>query len=193
MPSLHRFLRRRVLIQLTTAALCVGFVWLLVAVNLFVFPSGASDEPPRADAVVVLAGASSERLPVGLGLLSGDRAPVLALSATHTPGNARTDYICTHNVNPRVMCFSPEPMTTRGEARAVARLARDNGWRNIIVVTSSYHVARAGLNLEQCSSVDITLVASQPDIGLTNWMGRFVEETGGIAAGFIRPACANPV
>lgn len=179
--------------QLTTAALCVGFVWLLVAVNLFMYPSAASEDPPRADAVIVLAGASSERLPVGLDLMSGDHAPVLALSATYTPGNARTDYICTHSVNPRVTCFSPEPMTTRGEARAVARLARDNGWDNIIVVTSSYHVARAGLNLEQCSSADITLVASEPEIGLTDWLGRFVEETGGIAAGFIRPACANPV
>nr|WP_231707563.1 YdcF family protein [Arthrobacter sp. zg-Y919] len=168
-------------------------VWILVASNLFVYPSASAGVPARADAVVVLAGASSERLPVGLDLLEQGYAPVLVLSATYTPGNRDTDAICARNLNPRVVCFSPAPMTTRGEARAVARLAKDRGWTDILVVTSRYHVTRAELNLDQCSSANITMVESAPQLGPGQWLGRFVEETGGVAAGLIRPACANPV
>ena len=194
MPFLRRLLRSRLLLRCTTAALCLAAVWLLVAVNLFVYPqAGAAEPPAQADAVVVLAGASTERLPVGLELLREKRAPVLALSATHTPGNKDTDFLCATNVNPKVLCFSPDPMTTRGEARAVARLARDQGWKSIIVVTSRYHVTRADLNLEQCSGAEITMVASKPRFGAGEWLGRFVEETGGVGAGLLRPACANPV
>ena len=168
-------------------------VWLLVASILFVYPSASAAEPAQADAVVVLAGASEERLPVGLELMERGHAPVLVLSATYTPGDKDTDAVCARNLNPRTICFSPDPMTTRGEARALARLARDHGWTDIIVVTSRYHVTRAELHLEQCSSADITMVESAPQLGPGQWLGRFVEETGGVAAGLIRPACANPV
>nr|WP_269437951.1 YdcF family protein [Arthrobacter sp. zg-Y179] len=160
---------------------------------MFVYPSASAAEPAGADAVVVLAGASSERLPVGLDLMEQEYAPTLVLSATSTPGNKETDAVCARNLNPRVVCFSPDPMTTRGEARAVARLAKDNGWTDIIVVTSRYHVTRAELNLEQCSAANITMVESAPQLGPGQWLGRFVEETGAVAAGLIRPACANPV
>ncbi|MCQ2000422.1 YdcF family protein [Arthrobacter zhaoxinii] len=193
MTILRWFLGHRLLRHSTTAAACLFAVWLLVASILFVYPSASAADPARADAVVVLAGAGSERLPVGLDLVKQGYAPVLALSATFTPGNIRTDAVCTGNRNPLIVCFNPEPMTTRGEARAVARLAKDRGWTDIIVVTSRYHVTRAELNLEQCSSVNVTMVESQPDLGPGDWLGRFVEETGGVAAGLVRPACANPI
>ena len=44
-----------------------------------------------------------------------------------------------------VFTFVPDPSTTRGEARGVARLAEERGWHRILVVTSTYHVLRAGL------------------------------------------------
>ena len=168
-------------------------IWILVAVNLFIYPAAAAvDVPAEADAVVVLAGASSERLPVGLALVRDGHAPVLVLSTTSTPGNQETDALCAA-ASPKIICFSPEPMTTRGEARAVARLARNHGWDSIIVVTSRYHVTRADLNLDQCNRAKITMVASEPDFGAGEWLGRLVEETGGVGAGLLRPACANPV
>lgn len=44
-----------------------------------------------------------------------------------------------------VLSFVPAPSTTRGEARGIARLARERGWQRVIVVTSTYHVPRARL------------------------------------------------
>jgi hypothetical protein len=47
--------------------------------------------------------------------------------------------------HPEVVAVVPEPSTTRGEARAVSGLAADRGWREILVVTSTYHLPRARL------------------------------------------------
>ncbi len=190
--SLFRARAFRIVIAAMTAAVCLLLVWLLVAVNLFYYPQTAS-EPGRADAVVVLAGAAPERLPVGRELISAGSAPILVLSTTETPGNAVTDTVCRYFTNPGVRCFSPSPLTTRGEARAIARLAADNGWDEIIVVTSTYHLVRAEANITQCSNARVRMVASDPDLSPGQWLGRFVEETGGVLASFLRPACASRI
>lgn len=174
------------------AALSLLLLWLLVAVNLFYYPQAAGN-PGRADAVVVLAGAASERLPAGRELMSAGTAPVLVLSTTDTPGNANTDMLCRFTENPAIECFTPSPLTTRGEARSIARLAADNGWDSIVVVTSKYHLVRAEANISQCSSANVRMVATEPDLSPSQWLGRFVEETGGVMAAFLRPACASPV
>lgn len=166
-------------------------IWLLVAANLFYYPQ--TREPGRADAVVVLAGAASERFPVGRELQDAGLAPQLVLSTTDTPGNRSTDLYCDYYSSPTLTCFLPEPLTTRGEARAIARLAADNGWDELIVVTSRYHLLRAETNISQCSTAKLTMVGSDPKLSLTQWVGRFIEETGGLAAAVLRPACADPV
>ena len=182
----------RILTVSAAAAVSVLLVWLLVAVNLFYYPQTAQ-EPGRADAVVVLAGAASERLPVGRDLMRAGNAPVLVLSTTDTPGNTNIDIVCKYTEDPAIRCFSPSPLTTRGEARSVARLAADNGWDEIIVVTSKYHLVRAEANIEQCSNATVRMVAAEPDLSAGQWLGRFVEETGGLLAAFLRPACSSRV
>ena len=175
-------------------------IWLFAAANLFYYPQVS--EPEKADAVVVLAGAAAERLPVGRELVAGNYAPELALSYTDTPGNRITDLYCDYNAgdtisedpaSAAVTCFFPEPLTTRGEARAIARLAADNGWDTLIVVTSRYHLLRAETNISQCTTAELTMVGSDPELSPRQWLGRFVEETGGLAAAALRPACANPI
>ena len=49
-----------------------------------------------------------------------------------------------------VECFDPDPFTTRGEARALAALARDRGWRTLVVVTTDQQADRAWLRLRRC-------------------------------------------
>ncbi|WP_066303333.1 YdcF family protein [Arthrobacter luteolus] len=183
---------RRVLARIGAAVLCTLLVWLLVSANLFLYPQTAK-EPASADAIVVLAGAAAERLPVGQQLLRDGYAPVLVLSTTDTPGNANTDFVCEYTTNPAIECFTPAPLSTRAEARSIARLAADNGWDEIIVVTSKYHVVRAEANISQCSTAHTIMVASEPSMSPWRWAGRFVEETGGLLAAFLRPACGTAV
>lgn len=196
---LQRGVPRRVDVAVT-GVLAALLIWLFTAVNLFYYPQ--VHQPAQADAVVVLAGAAAERLPVGTDLAADGYAPELVLSSTDTRGNLITDLYCDYAAgdtlgddpaSAAVTCFFPEPMTTRGEARIIARLAADNGWNDLIVVTSRYHLLRAETNISQCSTANLTMVGSDPELSPRQWLGRFVEETGGLAAAVLRPACASRI
>jgi uncharacterized SAM-binding protein YcdF (DUF218 family) len=133
-------------------ALAVGLplfaVWLIAATALFVWPHDDGPIGGRADAVVSLAGSAS-RLPVAERLVAGGVAPVLAVSLDGSPNNRESEKLC-RAPRPRLVCFRADPISTRGEARALARLAREHGWDDVVVVTSDFHVFRARLILERC-------------------------------------------
>ena len=59
-----------------------------------------------------------------------------------------------------VLSVVPEPSTTRGEAREVARLAAERGWQRIFVVTSSYHVPRARLIFRRGLMCELAFVSA---------------------------------
>jgi hypothetical protein len=59
-----------------------------------------------------------------------------------------------------VLSVVPEPSSTRGEARAVARLAAERDWRRILVVTSTYHVPRARLIFRRGLACELALVSA---------------------------------
>jgi uncharacterized SAM-binding protein YcdF (DUF218 family) len=152
--------RRRLLL----AALAAVAVWLLVAMALFVLQSG--DDPGRADAVVVLAG-SPHRLPVGERLVDRGAAPVLALSRDPDGrGNPPVQRRCRQGETPGgdpVVCFVADPYSTRGEAQALARLAGEEGWGTVIVVTSRFHIFRSRLLLERCFGGEVRMSSAPVD------------------------------
>ncbi|MDR7083958.1 uncharacterized SAM-binding protein YcdF (DUF218 family) [Arthrobacter ginsengisoli] len=166
-------------------------LWLVVAVQLFVNVDPLSMH--RTDAVIMLGGAGSERLPVALRLQRELNVPVLVLSHTDTPGNAAADDICNSATfpHPGLVCFRPTGMDTRSEADIIADLAHANGWKSVTVVTSSYHVTRAGRLIEQCTTADVQMVASHPALGPGQWLRRFVIETGGLIDASLRPECTD--
>ena len=121
--------------------------------RLVLWPS--TDEPGRADAVVVLAGGLGERLPAGVALVEDGVAPVLVLShGTDGCGDRRAGY--------EIVCFTPDPDRTQGEARATAALARERGWDTVVVVTSTYHAARARMLFERCLDAEVRGVGVDP-------------------------------
>ncbi|WP_261792259.1 YdcF family protein [Arthrobacter sp. PM3] len=169
-----------------------GFlVWLIVACQMFVNVDPLSVH--RTDAVIVLGGAASERLPVARRFQDEFHIPVLVISHTDTVGNRAADDACNAAAFPNsaVVCFRPPGLDTRGEAQAVSRLIAANGWRSVTVVTSSYHVTRAGRLIRQCTTADVQMVASHPDLDFFQWIRRFVVETGGLMDASFRPECAN--
>jgi uncharacterized SAM-binding protein YcdF (DUF218 family) len=168
-----------------------AMLWLVVAVQLFVNvdPLGVH----RTDAVIMLGGAASERLPMAQRLQEELGAPVLVLSHTDTPGNATADDVCNTATFPHasLVCFRPGGMDTRSEADIIAELAETNGWKSVTVVTSSYHVTRAGRLIGQCTTADVQMVASHPALSPGQWLRRFVIETGGLIDVSLRPECTD--
>jgi uncharacterized SAM-binding protein YcdF (DUF218 family) len=136
--------------------------WLVACLVLFVLPPAESSPPAHADVVVVLSG-NTRRLPPALALIRQGVAPVLALSTVqrtkHWPLAKR---LCAAHryANAQVVCFTAVPFSTRGEARTVARLARERGWHSVVVVTSTFHVTRADLLFRRCFKGRLALIGS---------------------------------
>lgn len=178
--------------RLLSTILIVLVLWLIVAFQLFF----NVHHPPleRTDAVIMLGGASTERLPVAQRLQESLGIPVLVLSHTDTPGNASADALCQGTV-PRpegsLLCLSLDQKDTRGEARAIGGLVAAEGWRSVTVVTSRYHVTRAGMLIRQCTTADVVLADSMPDFNAKEWLDRFVVETGGLLDSALRPECSR--
>jgi uncharacterized SAM-binding protein YcdF (DUF218 family) len=126
----------RRIVLLLVGAYIAGAVYLFVVHH--------DDRPARADAVVVLSG-TRERLPVGERLVRQGYAPLLVVSRSTHPKPAES-----RACRSGALCFRADPYSTRGEARAIARLAARRHWRTVDVVTSQFHVYRARILIKRC-------------------------------------------
>jgi hypothetical protein len=148
-----------------TLALVVTAVVAVSALTLhwFVHPPVVSRHPGPADAVVMFGGAGP-RFPEAVHLAEGGAAPWLVLSDPKDAAQVWTAYgsFCQDEHAYRVVCFDPEPDTTRGEARFVADLARRQGWRRLLLVTTDEQATRASRLLERCwdGHVEVASVSS---------------------------------
>jgi uncharacterized SAM-binding protein YcdF (DUF218 family) len=121
----------------------------------------ATAQPTDVDAVVILSGGHGERLPRGLAVIdqlnADGRSPVLVLST----GNRRwvgwdeLEPYCDSDLSDpdaygEILCVTPDPDTTRGEASLIATLADERDWTSIALVTSNYHLERATMLVERC-------------------------------------------
>jgi len=149
-------------------AAVVGLVVLaglvVITGRWFVWPS--TDDPGRADAIVMFAGGRGERLPAAQRLAGRGLAPTLVIMNGGDPAWPQANALCAGEHAYAVVCPSPDPDTTRGEARTAAALAADEGWTSLVLVTSDYHLRRASLLLDRCFDGDVAAVAAGGDIGI---------------------------
>ena len=126
---------------------CVSVIALLAVVTarVFVWPD-LQPLPARADAIVELAGpGDDDRDRVALELARDQRAPVLVQSTL------TSDTACLPPVaGVRLVCFHPDPVTTRGEARYIGTIAAREHWHSVILVTTPDQAWRARLRVSRC-------------------------------------------
>lgn len=145
-----------------------------------------TDSPGRADAVVVLAGGQGERLARALQLVQTGTAPALAISNGDDPQWREANRLCNRGSTFEVVCFRPDPDSTRGEARAIAALAASRRWQSLVVVTSTYHVTRARLLLERCYAGEMSFVSASPSAGAFRTFLNVAREWAGLARSLAR-------
>jgi uncharacterized SAM-binding protein YcdF (DUF218 family) len=137
----------------TLAAIVI--VLLAWTAGLFAFASRVerstpAEEPPVADAVVALTGASDLRIETGVNLLAQGRGRRLLVSGVH-PDVTRADLQAVAHASSRLynccVDLGFDATDTLGNAQETAAWARAKSFGSLVVVTSDYHMPRALLEL----------------------------------------------
>ena len=150
-----------------TLAALVG--WVSVCVDVVAHPE--LEETGVVDAAYLI-GPAETRIEETLALMGTGVAPVL-LVTTSVNADTGLPYATGHcglqATGYRVECVMPEPYSTRGEARLLAREVEEHGWERVAVVTSRSHAARTRLLMERCTDADVLVWAVGREPG--SWRG----------------------
>ena len=169
-------------------AAAVGLALVLafcaLSLRLFVFPD--LNAPARSDAIAVLGGSPGAGHE-GIVLAQEGYAPTIAFSVDYPA------FLCGHSVahlaTERVLCFVPHPLTTQGEARAIAHMAVEYHWHQIIVVMRTTQATRARLRIGRCYSGRVLEVGVTPS-NLSDWMHGIIYEWGALTKALVlQPSC----
>ncbi|WP_280297711.1 YdcF family protein [Nocardia neocaledoniensis] len=150
---------------------------LIVAVALWpVYVRPRTDEPVRADAILVLGGAHDGREQLGLQLAAAGYAPRVLISNPYER-SPMVNRICHGGYSFEVICFDPSPRTTLGEGRELARLGA--GWSRVIVVTFTPHISRSRYILGKCWTGELLFVDPKPHLSPARWTWDYAYQSAG--------------
>lgn len=183
MISRHRDSHGRQLRTYAAIALACLICWCTLLVHLVSFPT--VDEPEPVDAVFVIGPPWPERVAAGVALIEAGYADTLIVSVdTEDDFTADEISVCHDPTDFEVICLTPEPFTTQGEARDLARLAAQNGWDSAIVVTMIPHITRASVYFDRCTGgMDVLFVDDHRSISPLRWAWYYLYQAGAWAKG----------
>ena len=105
----------------------------------------------KAQGIVILTG-GPDRIAEGLQLLSGQYGERILITGVNDR-TRREDLERSHGIDPKIAAccldLDRQALNTRGNALEAARWARAQGYRALILVTSSWHMPRASEEMRQ--------------------------------------------
>lgn len=179
-------------------ALVVVVVVLLVDVGIsgyVLFVNARADELQRVDAILVLGGEHDGREDYALNLARSGWAPTVVMSNPYDAGDPVMTRVCRPVPDVEVICARPDPLTTRGEAMMMRRLADASGWSRIMVVSWRFHLPRARLIFRQCfaeepGSTVMVAVPRRYQFSPLRWELEFAYQWAGLAKAVIQGECS---
>jgi hypothetical protein len=155
----HRW-RKRVAVALVALLPVVG-----ITARVFIWPNLPA-LPTKASAIIELAGPNEAgRDETAVALARAGRAPLLIQSTTISGSTSDTCLPAVRGVT--IMCFHPDPSTTRGEAQYIGRTAATDGWSSVILVTTPDQAWRARLRVSRCFSGNVYVQTTS--LPLSEW------------------------
>ncbi|MBB3602417.1 uncharacterized SAM-binding protein YcdF (DUF218 family) [Mycolicibacterium sp. BK556] len=155
------------------AAIGLGAGGVLGGTGYFLFNRPHIDPLAKADAIIVLGGDNDGRLEYGLSLAEQGYANTVILSNSYNDKPADLpDYeraCASGTATVSVICFTPSPFTTRGEAMFLARLAKQHNWNHVILVSWNFHMVRASYIFGQCWGGSVTRRPVPREYDYTPW------------------------
>jgi len=174
-----------------TAVFITAFATVIVVLNgvagFIIFGNAADSAASHVDAVVVLGGEHDGREGYGLALAHQGLASTVVLSDPYSAADQLMSRLCLpHDDSVEVICPTPEPATTRGEAMMTRRLAVERHWKSILIVSWQYHLPRARLIFHQCLSnigISVAAKAVPRSYAVPEWYWQYIYfyQFGGIA------------
>ena len=167
-----------------------------VAVSGFlVFANARTDDLRQADAIIVLGGEHDGREDYGISLAREGWAPTVVISNPYDDWDPVMKRVCRPAADVEVICARPDPLTTRGEAVLMQRLALERKWSTIIVVSWRYHLPRARLVFDQCfsdrpGSTVMVAVPRRYRYSLFRWEFVFAYQWAGLAKALAQGECS---
>ncbi|MDF2830621.1 MAG: hypothetical protein K0R01_3904 [Mycobacterium sp.] len=188
--------RRRWLTAAQASILVVVVLAVDVAVSGFlVFANARTDDLRQADAIIVLGGEHDGREDYGISLAREGWAPTVVISNPYDDWDPVMKRVCRPAADVEVICARPDPLTTRGEAVLMQRLALERNWSTIIVVSWRYHLPRARLVFDQCfsdrpGSTVMVAVPRRYRYSLFRWEFVFAYQWAGLAKALAQGECS---
>ena len=138
------------------------------------------DQLERSDAIILLSDDNfyADRATRAAELYRQNLAPTVVASGVRLRPYAGISEFMTHDLvergvpKERVVPFPQDADNTREEAEALKTLARQKGWKSVIIVTSNYHTRRARYIFRKVFPGDIKVAmasARDADFDPSNW------------------------
>ena len=174
-----------IVMKLIVTLALVIFVFFLYLVRhpvfRFIAESWVVEDPlNKADALIVLSDDNfyADRATRAAELYRQNLAPTVVASGVRLRPYAGISELMTHDLvergvpKERVVPFPQDADNTREEAEALKTLARQKGWKSVIIVTSNYHTRRARYIFRKEFPADIKVAmasARDADFDPSNW------------------------
>lgn len=159
----------------------VAAVALALGLSAAIYVASAPEGTPSdIDAVFIHAGGTGERIERGLEVWrNSPNDTLLVISEVESTDLVRR---WCRSDDPRITCSTPRPETTLGEAVMLDDIARELDLQRVAIVTSDYHLRRATLIDERCSSLEVVPISAGNDVGAITLAGKYLHEFGGLVA-----------
>ena len=150
----------------------VGWIWFASTITI----KAENATPKKSEAIIVLTGGNG-RVNAGLNLLADNIAPKLFISGVHkdtTKSDIFASWKTPTKSKPCCIELGYEATDTASNALEVQQWVEKNNIKDLILVTSRYHMPRAYLEISKLLPTDINIVQYSIDSsGFQAWKGRF--------------------